>query len=358
MRGVFEFPEALQPVQRAIDDALSRVEQRFDRQLASELPPVQQLVTHVERYRGKMLRPTVAVLAGLACDRRAEGAFGSVDEALLASDDLVTVGAVCEMVHMATLVHDDILDEADVRRRGETVNKLRGNEAAVLLGDYLIAGSFELCSQLEDQAVALAIGRMSMELCAGELLQNHNRDSYSLDEATYYEIVSRKTGALIAEACRLGALQTEQPIEGTDLAELAEGFGQFGSRLGIAFQIQDDLLDLLGEQRTVGKSVNKDLEKGKMTLPMIHHLARVGPAERGRSLTLLEQSAGVLDSEGAETTRAKLQAALRETGSVEFAEQEAVRLVDEAKEAIRAVPESLPKLVLMLMSDAVVSRSF
>jgi len=351
MRGVFEFPEALRPVQRVIDDALERVEALFVTQLASDLPAIDALTRHVERYRGKMLRPSVAVLCGLAADPDADEPFAS-GEPVRASDELVKVGAVCEMIHMATLVHDDVLDEAAVRRRGQTVNHLHGNEMAVMLGDYLIAASYELCSQLQDQRTALTIGRISMDLCAGELLQLHNRDSYSLGEATYYEIVARKTGALIAAACELGARYApRQPEPG-----VPERFGAFGSNLGVAFQIQDDLLDLLGEERTVGKSVNKDLEKGKMTLPMIHHLARVDAMGRGAALELLEASG--VGGEEASSARVALAAALQATGSIEFAEREARRLIEEAKDGLEPIADTLPKLVLLIMADAVVSRSF
>ena len=350
MRGVFEFPETLRPVQAAIDDALSRVERRFDTQLAHDLPPVAELCRHVEGYRGKMLRPSVAVLCGLAADPDIEAKLASGKASV--SDDLVTVGAVCEMVHMATLVHDDVLDEADTRRRTDTVNRLRGNETAVMLGDYLIAAAYELCSQLEDQTTARAIGRVSMELCAGELLQLHHRDSYSLDEATYHAIVTRKTGSLIGAACSLGAKHGNAPAN----ERVCAAFDGFGRALGVAFQIQDDLLDLLGEERTVGKSVNKDLEKGKMTLPLIHHLAKVGPAGRGESLDLLERSAG--GDEGSAAARNQLADRLRATGSIEHAEDHARELVEHAKEGLSDLPETLPKLVLMIMADAVVGRSF
>ena len=166
-----EIPESLAPLQEFLADALARVEARFDLQLRSDLPPVSKLCAHIERYRGKMLRPTLAILAGLAAHPRAADAPpGSI-----ITEDHLLIAAVCEMVHMATLVHDDVLDEAETRRRGRTVNRLYGNEAAVILGDYLIASAYHLCSQLADQAVALEVARVSMTLCAGELLQLHHR---------------------------------------------------------------------------------------------------------------------------------------------------------------------------------------
>ncbi|RMH10881.1 MAG: polyprenyl synthetase family protein, partial [Planctomycetota bacterium] len=277
MHALLDLPDDLAPLQELIAGALDRVVDRFDRQLVCELSPVRSLCEHVERYRGKMLRPTLVLLCGLA----------TADESdqMKLSDDHITLAAVSEMVHMATLVHDDVLDEADTRRRGETVNRLRGNEAAVILGDYLIAGAFHLCSQVASQEPSLVIGRASMDMAAGELLQLHNREDFSIDEPTYFEIVRRKTGALIAAACRLGAIAS-----GASRVE-CETCEAFGYALGVAFQIQDDLLDLTGHQGVVGKNVGKDAEKGKLTLPVIHHLAECDPQRRAESIAILSRMA-------------------------------------------------------------------
>src|SRR5207253_2087061 len=149
------------------------------------------LVKHVSRFRGEMLRPTLVLLAGKASGE------------LL--DAHITLATVVEMVHMSTLVHDDVLDEAELRRKGATINHLRGNEAAVLLGDYLISHSYHLCSSLDSQFASRLIGRTTNELCEGELLQIHNRNNLELDEETYLTIISRKTACLTATCCLLGA---------------------------------------------------------------------------------------------------------------------------------------------------------
>jgi len=345
MRGVLELPPDLEPLQDLLLRSLERVEDRFDVQVASDLPPVNELCRHIERYRGKMLRPTMAVLCALAGRGGGEASDAEV------SEDVVTLAATCEMVHMATLVHDDVLDEADVRRRGETVNRLRGNETAVILGDYLIAAAYHLCSQIADPAVAreaaLEIGRTSMVMCAGELLQLHHRDDWSLDEATYFEILDRKTAALVAAACGLGAQV------GGAMPEAAGALREFGRRLGVAFQVQDDLLDLTGEEAVVGKSVGKDLEKGKLTLPLIHHLKTCSPEQRGRSLRLMEDAAKVRHDDAA----ARLVVALRDTGSIEHARSFARRLADDAKTVLAPLPETPAKAMLTVMADAAVART-
>jgi octaprenyl-diphosphate synthase len=281
-------------VASALQQGLDRVDQRFERQLASDLPALQRLVRHVEHYRGKMLRPTLVLTCGLASGTGAGGL----------SDAHITCAAVCEMIHMATLVHDDVLDEAEVRRRGATVNRLHGNETAVILGDYLIAAAYHLCSQLQDQSIALAVGEVAMTLCSGELLQLSHREDLSLDEATYFEIIARKTGSLIALSCRLGGVCSGAP------ESACAALGRFGEAIGAAFQIQDDLLDLTARASALGKPVHQDMAKGKLTLPLVHHLGAAGPVDRGRSLVLLERAV-----KGDADAAAALEHAMERSGS-------------------------------------------
>lgn len=333
-----DLPGELRPMQEVLAEAMERVTRRFDEQLACDLPPVRELCLHVERYRGKMLRPTLVLLCGLAA--LPEGS----DAAL--TDDHITLAAVCEMVHMATLVHDDVLDEADTRRRGATVNRLRGNEAAVILGDYLIAAAFHLCSQTPSREPSLVVGRASMDMAAGELLQLHHREDYSIDEATYFEIVRRKTGALIAAACRLGAFASSAS------PGLCETFDCFGRALGVAFQIQDDLLDLTGRQGVVGKNVGKDAEKGKLTLPVIHHLAECSVRQRAETLSILS---GLARGEHSGEPLAK---ALDSTGSLVHARQEAVRLVRDAAGCLTGLADTPARKLLEWMARSAVDRAF
>ena len=224
---------------------------------------------------------------------------------------------------MATLVHDDVLDEAEVRRRGVTVNTLYGNEPAVILGDYLFAAAYHLCSQIEDSALAQRaaqqVGRASMATCAGELMQLHHRKNFALTEAEYFEIVAGKTGELIATSCALGALISRAT------PQRADALSRFGRTLGIAFQIQDDVLDLVGSEATVGKSIHSDLALGKMTLPVIHHLAQAPGLERAASLALVQAAA-----DGQAGASESLKAAIARTSSIEYASASARNLVREA----------------------------
>ena len=364
MPSAMDIPGRLLPVVATLESASRRVEACFDGAVRSELSPVQRLVEHVESYRGKMLRPRLVILCGLAAGAEA------------VTDAHVTVAAVCEMIHMATLVHDDVLDEADIRRKGATVNRLRGNEAAVILGDYLFSCAYRLCSTLDSQHASLLIGETGMALCSGELLQLHHRENLSLDEATYFRIVELKTASLIAVACRLGAT-----LSGAD-APSAERFAQFGLCLGVAFQIQDDLLDLTGQEDVVGKPLHRDVELGKLTLPVIHHLAAADAERRGRTLMLLRpdlggvhpgagpagagaHGAGARGGAGAENGRRTLSVpafdelvdALHATDSIAHARRAAEELVAKAKRALEPVAGSPVKDLLLHMADQVVQRN-
>jgi octaprenyl-diphosphate synthase len=303
----------------------------MERELATGSAPMRELVTHVERYRGKMLRPTLVHLSGLA-------AGGLTPEHDLAA-------AVVETIHLATLVHDDVLDDAEIRRRGQTINALHGNEAAVILGDYLIASAFHLCSAIEDQGVALRVGAVTKTLCEGELLQLHHRDDFELAEDEYFRIIERKTAALIELAAQLGAR-----LAGGD-ERVCSALAGFGRWLGIAFQVRDDLLDLTGEQPIVGKDLGKDLDKGKVTLPVIHHLRTAGARERVRTLELLGSLAA-----GRTHDRGAMQAALRSTGSIDAAQEAAVSCLDRARACLAELPETPARALLDDLAEEALRR--
>ncbi len=339
MKGVFDVPAELNELQAWVFAGLEATADRIDDAVASNVPAVAKLCKHVERFRGKMLRPTLVLLSGSAA-----GAPVTRPPA----DALVTVAAVVEMVHMATLVHDDVLDDADTRRGGETINRQRGNETAVILGDYLIGAAYHLCSTLPDNRPSRIIGRVSMELCSGELLQIENRDNLSLDEATYFEILEGKTASLAGAACLLGGLIAGAP------AEIQEALDRYGRRMGKAFQVQDDVLDLTGDEAIVGKTLGRDLRKGKITLPLIRHLAGLDPASRGDALGALEAVSEL--GGGDESHAAAIVASLTKTASIASARATAECLVEEAKQALLALPPSHARQTLDLIADAVLTR--
>jgi octaprenyl-diphosphate synthase len=245
---------------------LAESERIFAAELASRFPFVQRVVDHAVALRGKRLRPALVLLAAKAC--------GRVERAH------PVLAAVVEMIHAATLVHDDILDESEARRHAATVNAAWGNETAVLLGDYLFTHAFHLAATLETTLACRWIGRATNLVCEGEMMQVHNRGNLELDEATYLEIVRGKTAELTAVSCRLGA-----HYAGASPA-VVERLEEYGRGLGVAFQIADDVLDLLGDEEVTGKTLGTDLEKQKLTLPLIRLLQVLSPevADRARRI--------------------------------------------------------------------------
>ncbi len=339
-------------VHERLSASLAEVEGRFTAELVSDLACVNDLVTHVERYRGKMLRPMLVLVSGMATAPAADGAGDNVVDAHR------IIATVVEMVHMATLVHDDILDEAEVRRQGTTVNALNGNEAAVMLGDYLISHAYHLCSSLDRPRISRMIADATNTVCEGELLQLANRNNWDLDEATYFEIIRRKTASLTGGCCQLGAILHEEPSE-----QFGDAMYTFGEKVGTAFQVVDDLLDLIGEEKTVGKSLGRDLAKGKLTLPLIHYLSNVDAARRTHMLALIRNIGGEPDTvapvNGTSTRLARV-AEVRQiitaSNSMAYAGQRAHRLIDDAKKALEVLPESPARTLLADMADAVLTR--
>ena len=327
-------------INRTLAARLLEVEARFKAELLSDLPPVNTLANHVERYRGKMLRPTLVLASSMA-------AFGHRAADAVFQDAVVTVATVAEMVHMATLVHDDILDEAEMRRRGATINHLRGNEAAVMLGDYLISHAYHLCSSLPSASASRAIAAATNTVCEGELLQLHHRGDGALAERTYFEIIRRKTASLCGACCRMPAvLAADRADGGSD--PVAAALFAYGEKLGIAFQIVDDVLDLTGDTDEVGKTLGRDLAKGKLTLPLIRHLAVTGTP-----LDLSGPDTAGLDAEAART----LCDAVVAGDGLDYAREQATALVADAKQALAAaVPDGPARRLMMDLADAVVDR--
>ena len=239
----------------------------FRDELISDQSLISDLFQHIEQFHGKQLRPALLLLTAQACGR--------------VRREHEVLAAVVEMVHIATLVHDDVLDEADIRRRAATVNRLWGNEPAVLLGDLLFSHAFHLCSSLSDQFASRIIGQVAITLCEGEIVQNAQRDNFDLTESEYFDIIGRKTASLIGVCGLLGATYAGAS------ERLVRLMREFGEALGQAFQIVDDVLDLNGDEAETGKSLGRDVHKGKLTLPLIHFLRTAPAAERAAVLSLL-----------------------------------------------------------------------
>ena len=286
---------------------LARVSNTMSNQLYGEHYAVNELCDELSAYRGKMLRPSLVLLAWKSASGDGRQHHGSV----------VTMATVVEMIHLATLVHDDVLDEADLRRGERTIHSLCGNEAAVMLGDYLLSSAFHLCSTLKNPSLNILLGEVTSTVCAGEMMQLHHRNNVDLDIETYYQIIHDKTASLITASCVIGGI-----LAGAS-GQMLSALKTFGSSVGIAFQIRDDVLDLLGEPSVTGKTTGVDLEKGKLTLPvisMLHH----NPDLKHR----VQETITNHDLDG-------LGELLESTGSIDFAIQEIDRRVDLALKSVR-----------------------
>ncbi len=308
---------------------LAEAERIFAAELGSRHAFVRQLVNHCADFRGKRLRPALVLLTGKAC-----GALTPMHPPL---------AAVVEMIHTATLVHDDVLDEAVVRRHAATVNAGWGNETAVLLGDFLFAHAYHLTASLDSLKACRWLGRATNMVCEGEIQQVANRGNLDLDESSYLAIIQGKTAELTAVCCRLGAF-----FAGADdmIVEAMEGFGR---NLGVAFQIADDVLDLWGDERTTGKTLGTDLDKQKLTLPLIRLLA-TAPADLAAAVRrhLTEPH----------PDRKWLRPLLETTGALEYAWDHARHCASLAEDALDLLPDSSARDVLRLMARCVVDRAF
>ena len=336
----------------ALAAMLDEVQNRFSAELMSDTDCVNDLVAHVERFRGKMLRPTLVIVSAMAAAQSED--LGDL------RDPVITAAAVCEMVHMATLVHDDVLDDAQVRRRGATINQLRGNEAAVMLGDYLISHAYHLCSSLGRTDISRAVAHATNTVCEGELLQLSNRHNLDLSEAVYFEIIRRKTAALCGLCCELPIRLRHAGAEVNGDTALANALFAYGEKLGIAFQIVDDILDLSGDEKTVGKSVARDLAKGKLTLPVIRHIQQADPAEQRAIADLITQAAEpeLSEHDASELAQAVAQR-VTASGAMEYARQWARQLVGDAvEEVLETVGPCSARDLMEMMAAAVIDRRF
>lgn len=315
----------------SLEKPLADVEAMLQDELQSSIPYVDELLQYVGTLSGKRMRPSLLFLAA-----EATGSIGN---------DHVVLASVIEMIHIATLVHDDILDGADTRRHKVSVNQKYGNQSSVLLGDYLFTHSFYLASTLETTFACRRIGQATNRVCAGELNQVGNSGNLALTEDAYYEIIRGKTAELCACATSLGAHYAG--ADETTSAALKE----YGMQLGIAFQIADDLLDLTGDEAETGKSQGTDIEKQKLTLPVIHLLREASKSAHDEAMSILASA------DGSPESLARLRGLLEASGSLDYARNAAVTAAELAASQLDCLPESEAKATLLGLTKFVVART-
>lgn len=322
--------EILQRAYHPVRESIAEVERRFRRELQSPYESLMPLLRHGTQLGGKRLRPAMLLLSGAA--------VGEID------DSHIVLGTVIEMVHTATLVHDDVLDDAETRRHVATVNSRWDEHTSILLGDYLFAQSFRLAATLPSTEACRWIGEAARLVCEGELRQIFQRDVIELDEETYLDIIRGKTAELCEVACKLGAR-----FSGAGDA-VVEALGVYGNAVGIAFQIADDYLDLWGEDQTVGKTLGTDIGQGKMTLPIIRAIATASDDDRAALVRILK---------GPVERRLELiRPFLDQCDARSYTRDVAERFRDQAIEALAVLDDSEAKQSLLALAQFSVDRRF
>lgn len=292
---------------------------------------VQEVSTYYLKAGGKRIRPALVLLAS---QFPSNGHTGRV----------LPVAAAVELIHMATLVHDDVVDNATLRRGLPTVNAKWSNQVSVLTGDYLFAKAFSLLAQTGDNRLVRIMADVVFEMSQGELRQVATYFDADQTEQDYLNRIAQKTAYLIAECCRLGAI-----VGGAD-EEQIQALYDYGLNVGMSFQIADDLLDFHGNSRTTGKPVAEDLRCGILTMPVIHALAHSPRADELRAV-IASRNVG-------EAEVAAVHECLESAGSFEYARHRARSYLNRAYAALEKVPELRSQLTLQLLADFVINRQF
>ena len=295
-----------------INAHLYSVEERIAQQARTFDPAVEPYVSYACESSGKRLRPALALLAG--------GATGEINSSHL------DLAVVLELIHAATLVHDDIMDGAEKRRAQPTANAKWGNAITVLLGDCLFAHALKLSTNFPNGDISRRIASAASDVCSGEIIQTQRRFDLKLSVSDYFRIIEMKTAALFAAASELGSFLNEAP------PEVISAMKTFGLRFGTAYQIYDDCLDLVGSEDKAGKTLGTDLGKGKLTLPILHLLQTASPAERQH------YSEMILRSE--EEDALGLAQAAHRSGALRFAVSTTERMLRDAQHQVTLLPRN------------------
>ncbi|WP_374318425.1 polyprenyl synthetase family protein [Pseudoxanthomonas kaohsiungensis] len=318
--------QALAAADMASVDALIRT------RLASDVVLINQVSEHIVSAGGKRLRPMLVVLAGQAT---ATGGRTGADHHQLA--------AIVEFIHTSTLLHDDVVDESDLRRGRSTANAIWGNAASVLVGDFLYSRSFQLMVELDRMEVMQVLADTTNRIAEGEVLQLLHVRNPDTDEAAYLRVIERKTAVLFAAGTRLGALAS-----GADAAT-QQALYDYGMNLGYAFQIADDVLDYTADAADLGKNLGDDLAEGKATLPLIHAMAGSDAATRERLRAIVQ--------DGDSTSMPEVLAAIHATGGLDYSRRRAMDYAVAAEAALAGLPESEALAALRGLARYAVERT-
>jgi octaprenyl-diphosphate synthase len=305
----------------------------IQQKLSSDVALINQLSQYIIDGGGKRFRPMVLLLSAQAL------AFPSLETPAWSAQ----MAAVVELIHTATLLHDDVVDESTLRRGRDTANARFGNAASVLTGDFLYSRAFEMMVEVGEPRIMGILAQATNRIAEGEVLQLMNMGDPDVDEARYMDVIVRKTATLFEAATRLAAVLTKQP------PEMEEAMAAYGLHLGIAFQLIDDALDYTGDEAQTGKHIGDDLAEGKPTLPLIIAMQEGDAATK----TLIRRAI----TEQSNTEITAVCAAIEQTGALAYTARLAELEAQRAKSAIQHLPDSPYKNALSSLADAAVQRN-
>lgn len=315
--------------QRYADD-LKRVEERMGVHLRSEIDLIPEIIQHLIGGGGKRFRPLLLLICSEICGYKGEKCY--------------TLSAVIEFIHTATLLHDDVIDQAETRRGKVSANYVWGNAASVLVGDFLYSKSFKLMADEDNLAIIKLISATTNVMSEGEVFQLVKCGDINITEEEYLTIIEKKTSILMAAACASGAILGNAPPEQID------ALARFGLRLGSAFQITDDTLDYTAQRDEFGKAIGKDLEEGKMTLPLIYTLKKCTPDEKDKIRKIIEAKG----SNGKAIQ--DILAVIKQYDGISAALNKAKTYIDEGKASLTSFENSEAKTALLTIADFIMER--
>jgi octaprenyl-diphosphate synthase len=320
----------LNEIQALVAKDMDGVNASIRTQLHSDVVLIKQMGEYIVNSGGKRLRPVIAVLAAKACGYQ--------------GDKHYLTAAIIEFIHTATLLHDDVVDSSDLRRGKKTANSIWGNEASVLVGDFIFSRAFEMMVQVGDMRVMDILSTTSNTIAEGEVLQLMNCNEPGTTEDQYMQVIKCKTAKLFGAAAQIGALLAGRSNKEEQYLE------SYGKHLGTAFQLIDDVLDYRADSETMGKNVGDDLAEGKPTLPIIHAMRNATPDQAKQLAEIIEN--------GDRGSLEFVMSVIQKTKALEYTESIALKEAEKAKQSLQWLPDSDYKTALNSLAEFSVSRLY
>ncbi len=309
-----------------------RINEELDRGLNSRVSLVEDIGSHTLLGKGKRLRPLLFVLACRLCNYSDENVY--------------RISTIFEYIHASSLLHDDVLDKAETRRKKPSANNLWGNHAAILAGDFLYSKATTIALDADSLPFLRKIAEATMQMTEGQILELNHTNDWNTGKEEYIEIITAKTAILMSAACTCGAVFSQAG------EEVERSLGKFGLNLGIAFQLMDDLLDYISSEEVFGKPVGKDLKEGKITLPLIYTLLKLEESERKRFAELFK------NHRATEQDYRTLTGLVRSKGALDQIRDEAQAYVNEAANCLKSFSDSEVKRNLLELNQYIINREY